>query len=120
MDSERRRRAFLRLAGSAALAGLAGCAGLFPVTQGEPPLVENRPAAVYYPTHTEGMEMVGMSGMGETDMNMNGSGAMAGMNDSSGTATNSSGGMSTNGSASGGSEASNYAFGLMYSYPHRF
>ena len=131
------RRTFLRAsAGVTGSVALAGCAGLFSVTQGEPPLVENRPAAVYYPTHTEGMEMVGMSGMGETDMNMNGSGAMGGMNDSSamamngsgetsandssGTATNSSGGMSMNGSASGGSEASNYAFGLMYSYPHRF
>ena len=113
------RRTFLRAsAGVTGSVALAGCAGLFSVTQGEPPLVENRPAAVYYPTHTEGMEMVGMSGM--DDMSMNGSGAMSGMNDSSGTATNSSEGMSMNGSASGGSEASNYAFGLMYSYPHRF
>ena len=78
------RRTFLRAsAGVTGSVALAGCAGLFSVTQGEPPLVENRPAAVYYPTHTEGMEMVGMSGMGETDMNMNGSGAMGGMNDSS-------------------------------------
>lgn len=27
----------------------------------EPPVVEDRPDAVYYPTHTEGMEMVGMA-----------------------------------------------------------
>ncbi|EJN56997.1 hypothetical protein [Halogranum rubrum] len=43
------------MAGSTSLAGLAGCAGLFE-TRSElaPPLVENRPDAVYYPTHYEG------------------------------------------------------------------
>lgn len=106
-----KRRTFLRT--SAGLAGgiaLAGCAGLFSVQQGDPPVLENRPNAVYYPTHTEGMEMVGMSGM--DGMNMNASGGME---------MNGSGGMAMNDSAGGGrGGASDYSFGLMYSHPHRF
>jgi len=59
------RRAFLAGLGAAGAAGLAGCAG-FSLESGnqEPPLVENRPDAVYMPTHTEGMEMAGMASGG--------------------------------------------------------
>lgn len=60
-----RRRTFLAGTGLAATLGTAGCAGLFESDAGdapqEPPLVEDRPDAVYLPTHTEGMEMVGMA-----------------------------------------------------------
>ena len=60
-----RRRDVLRLAGSTSLAGLAGCAGLLKTRNAlEPPLVENRPDAVYYPTHYEGMKMPGMKSQG--------------------------------------------------------
>lgn len=54
------RRAFL--AGAAAgAASLAGCGGLIRRRGGgEPPLVKNRPDAVYVPSHVEGMEMIGM------------------------------------------------------------
>jgi hypothetical protein len=57
-----KRRDVLRASGIATTTALAGCTGLFetrPVN--EPPLVENRPDAVYYPTHVEGMEMIGMA-----------------------------------------------------------
>ncbi|PSP89284.1 hypothetical protein BRC90_05255 [Halobacteriales archaeon QS_4_69_34] len=57
------RRAFLRAgAGTASVAALAGCTGLFEtrsVSTGVPPVVENRPEAVYYPSHVEGMEVYG-------------------------------------------------------------
>lgn len=58
------RRRVLGGFGAAALGSLSGCLGgaasLFETTQSdEPPLVENRPDAVYVPTHVEGMEMVG-------------------------------------------------------------
>ncbi|MFB6095068.1 MAG: iron transporter [Halodesulfurarchaeum sp.] len=57
-----RRRAVLRAAGSASmvgLTGLAGCSGLIetrPVRS--PPVPEDRPDAVYYPSHYEGMRVV--------------------------------------------------------------
>jgi hypothetical protein len=119
------RRTFLRT--SAGLTGgvaLAGCAGLFSVQQGDPPVLENRPSAVYYPTHTEGMEMLGMSGMDGMNTNASDTGGTTdsggtGMNGSSG--MNGSDGMDMNDSAGGGrGGASDYAFGLMYSHPHRF
>lgn len=119
------RRTFLRT--SAGLTGgiaLSGCAGLFSVQQGDPPVLENRPSAVYYPTHTEGMEMLGVSGMDGMNMNASGTGGTTdsggtGMNGSSG--MNGSDGMDMNDSAGGGrGGASDYAFGLMYSHPHRF
>ena len=52
------RRDVLRVIGGTSLAGLAGCTGLFETqsVSAEPPLVENRPDAVYYPTHVEGMK----------------------------------------------------------------
>lgn len=60
------RRNFLRATSVAGIAGLAGCTGMFETTtaMSPPPLVENRPDAVYYPTHIEGMEMAGMGGSG--------------------------------------------------------
>ena len=59
-----RRRDFLRTGvGLVGTTALAGCTGLFETrsASAEPPLVENRPDAVYYPTHFEGMEMAGMA-----------------------------------------------------------
>jgi hypothetical protein len=53
-----RRRDFLGAVGGVALGGLAGCTGLFETRSTRaPPLPENRPNAVYFPTHVEGMEM---------------------------------------------------------------
>lgn len=63
-----RRRRFLAAAGTAAALSTAGCAGLFETTTQStgraPPLVENRPDAVYIPSHIEGMEMAGMGTSG--------------------------------------------------------
>jgi len=54
------RRAFLSAAAGAASVGLAGCSGLFETRSTRaPPLVENRPDAVYVPSHVEGMQMAG-------------------------------------------------------------
>ena len=77
-----RRRDFLGGVGLAGVAGLAGCTGLVETRSvaSAPPVLEDRPDAVYFPTHVEGMEMAG----------------------------------------TGQSESGEYAFGLMYSYPHRF
>ncbi|MFC7075569.1 iron transporter [Haloarcula halophila] len=73
------RRSFLRAGSTVTVAAVAGClGGLETQSTRAPPLVEDRPDAVYYPTHLEGMEMVGTT------------------------------------------ETGDYAFGLMYSYPHRF
>jgi uncharacterized protein involved in high-affinity Fe2+ transport len=133
------RRRFVGTLGTVGAVGLAGCVGgnLFQVRSSptrNPPVVENRPDAVYYPSHVEGMKMAGMSGMAEmgamSGMNgsnssngsgvmsgTNGSGGMDGANGSNGSnepgGTNGSGGMAT-------ADAGEYAFGLMYSYPHRF
>lgn len=58
------RRSFLHTGVSIGLAGItttAGCLGLFETRPAlAPPLVEDRPSAVYYPTHKEGMKMIGM------------------------------------------------------------
>ena len=60
-----RRRDVLRVAGSTSIVGLAGCTSLFETrSASEPPLAENRPDAVYYPTHVEGMKMPGMKERG--------------------------------------------------------
>ncbi|USZ69814.1 iron transporter (plasmid) [Halorussus salilacus] len=50
------RRDFLRAGATLGIAGLAGCTGLFETTSANapPPVVEDRPDAVYYPTHVEG------------------------------------------------------------------
>ncbi|MEF8801397.1 MAG: iron transporter [Halolamina sp.] len=59
------RRAFLAGLGAAGLSGLAGCAGFsLESSNRQPPLVENRPDGVYYPTHVEGMQMSGMGSDG--------------------------------------------------------
>ncbi len=58
------RRRFLTATGTAGALSAAGCLGLFETeTQSTgrlPPLVEDRPDAVYVPSHVEGMEMAGM------------------------------------------------------------
>ena len=62
-----RRRDFLRTGvGIGGAATLAGCTDLFETRSAfeEPPVVENRPDAVYYPTHIEGMEMASMTTTG--------------------------------------------------------
>jgi len=56
------------LGGTLALAGvsLAGCAGLVETrTAGVPPVLENRPDGVYYPSHVEGMSAVGTQTSGD-------------------------------------------------------
>jgi len=60
------RRDLLRVTAAAGGSmALAGCAGLFETQQvGEPPVLEDRPDAVYRPTHTDGMQMVGMQTAG--------------------------------------------------------
>ncbi|MFC7045360.1 iron transporter [Halobacteriaceae archaeon GCM10025711] len=60
------RRSFLRAGVVAGAASLAGCSGLLRTQSGfAPPVVENRPDAVYYPSHAEGMAMAGMASAGE-------------------------------------------------------
>ncbi len=58
-----RRRRFLAAAGTTTVLATAGCSGILETTTQStgraPPLVENRPDAVYVPSHVEGMEMVG-------------------------------------------------------------
>lgn len=63
------RRRYLATLGGAGVGALAGCTSLFETEAGRegrqpPPLVEDRPDAVYVPTHVEGMEMVGMASVG--------------------------------------------------------
>ena len=59
------RRSFLSAAAGAASVGLAGCSGLLESRSTRaPPLVEDRPDAVYVPTHVEGMQMAGMASAG--------------------------------------------------------
>ncbi len=61
-----RRRGFLRAAGSAGVAGIAGCGGFrLQSANRAPPLVENRPSAVYFPTHIEGMAMIDTTKTGD-------------------------------------------------------
>ena len=61
------RRDALRAAGGLAVAGLAGCLDSVLETEsaGMPPVLDDRPDAVYLPTHVEGMEMVGSAGSGD-------------------------------------------------------
>ncbi|MEE6211466.1 hypothetical protein U3A55_15065 [Salarchaeum sp. III] len=62
------RRRFLAAAGAASTAGLAGCLDALGFGRQSspyaPPLVEDRPNAVYYPTHVEGMKSFGMASDG--------------------------------------------------------
>jgi len=60
------RRRFLALGAASAVAGLAGCRSLFETRSARSrPLVDDRPDAVYVPTHTEGMEMAGTTEVGD-------------------------------------------------------
>ena len=60
-----RRRTFLAAAAGAGAVGLAGCSGLLESQPTRsPPLVEDRPDAVYVPSHVEGMQMAGMDTAG--------------------------------------------------------
>jgi uncharacterized protein involved in high-affinity Fe2+ transport len=60
------RRDVLRAGLTAGTVGLAGCSGLVTTEPaGAPPVLEDRPTAVYYPTHVEGMAMAGMGAGGE-------------------------------------------------------
>ncbi|NHN61378.1 MULTISPECIES: iron transporter [Halorussus] len=62
-----RRRDFLRAGAPVGLAGLAGCTGLLDTqsaASGQFTTVADRTEQVYYPTHVDGMEMVGMGGKG--------------------------------------------------------
>lgn len=111
------RRGFLRAGTAASAAGaglLAGCSGLFSVQTGYreqmPPLPENRPAAVYYPSHIEGMEMVGVK-----TIDGNGANATSATN-----GTDSGGTSRSNGSGGDSGTAGGYRCALTYSYPHRF
>jgi len=79
------RRHYLRAClGASGAAGLAGCTDLGLVETRElpstPPVLEDRPDRVYFPTHVDGMEMVGAAESDDGD----------------------------------------YAFALLYTYPHRF
>jgi hypothetical protein len=67
-----RRRSVLGLAGAVAMGASAGCLGsVFETTVGnEPPVLEDRPNAVYVPTHQEGMEMVGMGMAGDLSISL--------------------------------------------------
>ena len=60
-----RRREFLAGAGAAAGATVAGCSGIVETRSLQsPPVLSDRPAAVYFPTHIEGMSMTGMGTAG--------------------------------------------------------
>lgn len=62
------RRRFLAAAGALGTSTLAGCGGLLKTesaSTNEPPLPKDRPNAVYYPTHIEGMQMPGMAKQGD-------------------------------------------------------
>ena len=89
-----RRRRFLRGAAGLSLgtaAGLSGCLGVLETRSARtPPLPEDRPEAVYFPSHVEGMTMVGQA-----------------------TATPAG----DRGAPAGGPA---YRVAVMYSYPHRF
>ena len=60
------RRTLLQAGGALGLATLAGCSNLISTQPaGNPPVISDRPDAVYFPTHIEGMEMVGMGEGGD-------------------------------------------------------
>ncbi|MFC4405152.1 iron transporter [Haloarchaeobius iranensis] len=60
------RRTFLAAAAGTTSAGLAGCFGLLETrTAGQPPVLSDRPDAVYHPTHVEGMQMEEMGQSGD-------------------------------------------------------
>ncbi|MFC7229471.1 iron transporter [Salinirubellus salinus] len=62
-----RRRTYLTGLAGAGAAALAGCSGIVETRAipSSPPVLSNRPSAVYFPTHVEGMSMSGMGKSGE-------------------------------------------------------
>jgi hypothetical protein len=67
------RRDFLRASAPLCLAGLAGCTGMFETqsaSSSQFTTVENREDRVYYPTHIDGMKMVGMGGQGRYEVGL--------------------------------------------------
>lgn len=113
-----KRRTFLTSASLVGTGALAGCLDSFGLkTQSawrSPPLVDNRPNAVYYPMVVEGMGMYGMSGMSGMSGH-HGMGNMSNMSSHHGMHANSSGTMSGMNSM-----RDEFAVALMYTYPHRF
>jgi hypothetical protein len=67
-----RRRAFLGGCATGVAAGLAGCGDLLEEqsTSGNPSVLEDRPDAVYHPTHVEGMEMIGTQTVGDRNVGL--------------------------------------------------
>lgn len=63
------RRRFLATGGALASVGLAGCRSMFQTRSARsPPLVEDRPDAVYVPSHVEGMQLVGTGRAGDYEV----------------------------------------------------
>jgi hypothetical protein len=61
-----KRRALLRAGALAGSLSLAGCSSLIETrTVGVPPVPENRPDGVYFPSHVEGMSMAGTASSGD-------------------------------------------------------
>ncbi|MFB6073921.1 MAG: hypothetical protein ABEJ89_02790 [Haloarculaceae archaeon] len=65
MARHRTRRAYLAALGAGATAALAGCGSIEQRVVGQPSVVEDPPAAVYYPSHVEGMAVVGQRAVGD-------------------------------------------------------
>lgn len=59
------RRAFLAAGSAAGVAALAGCGSLESRAIDIPPVLDDRPDAIYVPGHVEGMDMVGMDTVGD-------------------------------------------------------
>lgn len=123
------RRSFLRSGVALAAVGsgtLAGCTNLLSAgSPYAPPLAQNRPDAVYIPSHKEGMNMAGMGGTKATNrmhnssddsLDSNGSERMQGTSDSDGMSATNTSGAGTMGAAKSG----RLLCALTYSYPHRF
>jgi hypothetical protein len=62
-----RRRTFIRTGAGTVAVGVAGCSGLLEErsTGIQPSVLDDRPDAVYRPTHVEGMEMIGTRTVGD-------------------------------------------------------
>ena len=62
------RREFLATGSALGIAALAGCGSLESRAIDIPPVLDNRPDAIYVPGHVEGMNMVGIETTGEYDV----------------------------------------------------
>jgi len=63
------RRRYLAGLGAAGATALTGCGGLLETQPvGQPSVLEDRPDAVYVPTHVEGMEMIGAASAGRLQL----------------------------------------------------